>query len=131
MVASAFPTSIDTFVDPIAVGAGQYVWLDGTIRDGNTPGSAILIGSNPALVHSMQHSLDHAALTAIQTKLGIDSSADTTSIDYLLKNPASNNPGHTHNGTYQPLDATLTAWASLTATVYWCRRRSTRSRRAA
>jgi len=33
---------------------------------------------------------------AIETKLGVDGSAIATSIDYLLKNPLSINPGHKH-----------------------------------
>ena len=36
------------------------------------------------------------AIEAIEAKLGIDSSAVVTSIEYLLKNASSVNPGHTH-----------------------------------
>lgn len=37
-----------------------------------------------------------AHLNNLEAKVGIDSSAVATSIDYLLKNAASSNPGHTH-----------------------------------
>lgn len=37
------------------------------------------------------------AIVSIETKLGIDSSAVTSTIDYLLKNPASISPGHLHH----------------------------------
>jgi len=37
-----------------------------------------------------------AHVNNIETKLGIDDSAVATSIDYLLKNPSSSNPGHKH-----------------------------------
>lgn len=38
------------------------------------------------------------ALLALEAKVGADASAVTSSLDYLLKNAASNNPGHTHSG---------------------------------
>jgi len=44
------------------------------------------------------HPNDRAtAIEAIESKLGIDSSAVATSIDYLLKNANSEDPGHTHS----------------------------------
>lgn len=43
-----------------------------------------------------------ATLTAMEAKLGIDASAVTTSIDYLLKNTASVNPGHKHSALWAP-----------------------------
>lgn len=46
--------------------------------------------------HATQHSDANDAIEALENKVGIDSSADTTSIDYKLKNPASVNPGHKH-----------------------------------
>lgn len=51
--------------------------------------------NNPS--HSTQHANANDILEAIETKVGIDSSAVTTSLDYLLKNSASINPGHLHN----------------------------------
>jgi hypothetical protein len=39
-------------------------------------------------------------LNNLEAKVGIDSSAVATSLDYLLKNPLSANPGHTHTLEY-------------------------------
>jgi hypothetical protein len=38
------------------------------------------------------------ALLALEAKVGANASAVTSSLDYLLKNAASNNPGHTPSG---------------------------------
>ena len=46
---------------------------------------------------------------AIETKIGIDSSAVTTSLDYLLKNSASSNPGHKHTLANGATDITASA----------------------
>lgn len=46
--------------------------------------------------HVDHHTLEDQTIEAIQTKLGIDNSADTTSIDYKLKSTSSSNPGHKH-----------------------------------
>lgn len=70
-----FPTSTDSFPDP-----GQNTRMDAT-----------------GFEHDLLHQLVNDALEAIMTKLGIDGSVDTSSIDYLLKNSSSNNPGHTHS----------------------------------
>jgi len=68
-----FPTSKDTLVNP--QGSDNTVAVD----------------------HALQHSNANDAIEALETKVGIDSSADTTSIDYKLKNSASVNPGHKHS----------------------------------
>ena len=47
--------------------------------------------------HAAQHSNANDAIEAIQGKVGVDSSAVVTSIDYLLKNTASVDPGHKHS----------------------------------
>lgn len=44
--------------------------------------------------HAQLHRDINAVVIALQAKLGIDASADITSIDYLVKNAL--NPGHTH-----------------------------------
>jgi hypothetical protein len=49
--------------------------------------------------HAAHHALEDATIEAIQTKLGINSSADTGSIDYLLKSVLSIDPGHKHTAT--------------------------------
>lgn len=41
-----------------------------------------------------------AHLNSLEAKVGIDGSLVTTSLDYLLKNPASLDPGHRHTGLY-------------------------------
>ena len=46
--------------------------------------------------HSTHHALEDDTIEAIQTKLGVDSSAVVTTIDYLLKNTTG---GHDHDGT--------------------------------
>jgi hypothetical protein len=56
----AYPTAIDSFTNPAA---GNNL---------NSPS------------HSTQHINTNAAVTALETKVGIDSSADTNSIDYKL-----------------------------------------------
>lgn len=93
-----FPTSLDSLSNPTPPGAGQYVWLDGTVRDSMVDPATILVGSNAALVHSTQHANANDAIEALEAKLGIDGSAVTTSIDYLLKSASSVNPGHKHTG---------------------------------
>jgi microcystin-dependent protein len=49
--------------------------------------------------HAAHHALEDATIEALQTKLGINSSADTSSIDYLLKSLLSIDPGHKHTAT--------------------------------
>jgi len=68
-----FPTSLDTLTNPVAT--------DNTVT----------------VSHAGQHADSNDAIESLETKVGIDSSADTTSIDYKLKNPASINPGHKHS----------------------------------
>jgi microcystin-dependent protein len=46
--------------------------------------------------HITHHALEDDTLEAIQTKLGVDNSAVTTTIDYKLKSTSSINPGHLH-----------------------------------
>jgi microcystin-dependent protein len=49
--------------------------------------------------HAAHHALEDATIEAIQAKLGINGSADASSIDYLLKSVLSINPGHKHTAT--------------------------------
>jgi hypothetical protein len=73
---SNFPTSLDTF-----------------------PAAATLAGHNLATdPHSTLHGNLGDALAAVEVKIGIDTSAAATTLDYLLKNPASIDPGHKHTG---------------------------------
>jgi hypothetical protein len=70
----AFPTSLDSLTPGIGT-TGQPL-------------------SNPN--HITQHNAESTAIQSIEAKVGIDSSAVTTSIDYLLKSTSSSNPGHKH-----------------------------------
>lgn len=103
----AYPVSIDSISKPHGSASGGTDQL-------NTPG----------VVHGSLHQDEIDAIIALETKLGINSSADTSSIDYLLKNPASNNPGHTHSisslSGVQPIDATLTALAAFNTNGIIC-----------
>ena len=56
---------------------------------------AVLDGTSDVL---FDHPNDRGdAIEAIEAKLGIDSSSDATSIDYLLKHASSVDPGHQHS----------------------------------
>jgi hypothetical protein len=68
----SFPTTKDVFVNP----------------------SVTSPTNNPS--HAGLHTDENTAISAIETKVGINSSTDATSIDYLLKNTSSSNPGHKH-----------------------------------
>lgn len=61
---SNFPTSLDTFTNPT--------------------GTDLLENSNSALDHDLQHSNANDAIEALEAKVGINSSAVTTSHDYKL-----------------------------------------------
>lgn len=51
----------------------------------NPVGADLLDNSNPNLDHDYQHTSVNDALRAIETKLGINSSADATSVDYKIR----------------------------------------------
>jgi len=69
-----FPTALDTFSNP-----GPTDLMD---------------NADAGLDHDVQHSNANDAIEALQAKVGIDASAVTSSLDYLIK--AAANPGHTH-----------------------------------
>lgn len=54
------------------------------------------------VLHSVQHANANDAIEAIQAKIGIDSSSVVTSLNYLLRDSASVNPGHQHTLTSLP-----------------------------
>lgn len=71
--------------------------------------------SNPAgtddvsiVLHSTQHANHNDSIEALEAKVGIDSSADTTSLDYKLKSTSSSNPGHKHTLANGATDVTAT-----------------------
>lgn len=67
-----FPTSIDTLTNPTA--------SDDT----------------STVDHAAQHANANDAIEALEAKVGADSSAVTSSLDYKVSNAASINPGHKH-----------------------------------
>lgn len=78
-----FPTALDTLTNP---SSGNY------LDDGSVP-------------HYLQHSDANDAIEAIEAKLGIDSSSDVASIDYLLKSTSSVDPGHKHSSLWNSAGA--------------------------
>lgn len=85
IMATDFPTSLDSLTNPT---------------------STDTMSSVP---HSDQHANANDAIEALQTKVGIDSSADTGSIDYKLTNTSSSNPGHKHTLADGATDVTASA----------------------
>lgn len=73
-MATNFPTSLDN--------------LD------STRGTSTQALNSPS--HVTHHTNEDDALEAIETKIGVDSSSSTTSLDYILKNTTG---GHDHDGT--------------------------------
>ena len=69
---TVFPTSLDTFVNP------------------NPTDDTVTVN------HAWQHDNANNAITALEAKVWIDSSAVTTSLDYKIKNSSSVDPGHHH-----------------------------------
>ena len=99
-MATNFPSSLDSFTDPVSSDK-----LD-----------------SPD--HAGQHTDKNDAIEAMQTKVGIDSSAVVTSIDYLLKNAASEDPGHVHTvyrlkGTGNVVTGSSTGESSHTDDLLW------------
>ncbi len=66
-----YPTSLDSFTDP--TGTDSVSTVD----------------------HASQHTDHNSAIEALETKVGVDNSADTNSIDYKLNNTTG---GHDHDG---------------------------------
>ena len=71
-MATTFPTTLDTLLNPSASDSMNVV------------------------PHDVQHSNANDAIEALEAKVGVDSSAVTSSLDYLLKHASSVNPGHKH-----------------------------------
>lgn len=60
MTTSSFPAALDVFVDP-------------------TPTTRL---ADPAARHSTEHTLANDALTAVEARIGVRGTVDTTSVDY-------------------------------------------------
>lgn len=85
-MSTSFPGDLDTLTNPV----------------GTDP------QNNPD--HAAQHANANDAIEALEAKVGKDSSAVITSLDYLVKNPASVDPGHHHSiDSIDGLAAALTA----------------------
>lgn len=84
-MAISYPTSLDTLTNPTA----------------SSP------RNNPD--HAQQHSDANDAIEALQAKVGVNSSAVTSSLDYKVTNGSSSNPGHTHTLANGASDVTATA----------------------
>jgi len=80
-----YPTSLDTLTNPEAT------------TNKNT------------LSHAGQHANANDAIEALQAKVGADSSTVGTSIDYLVKNTSSSDPGHKHTLANGATDVTASA----------------------
>lgn len=63
-MSTSFPTTIDTFVNPVS--------------------TDLVANANPALNHDSQHANINDSVKALEIKVGINSSADTSSIDFKL-----------------------------------------------
>lgn len=81
----AFPTTVDSFSTPTAGSLANSPSISGTMNSANT------------------------AIVALETKVGVDSSAVTSSLDYKLTNTASSNPGHKHTLANGATDVTASA----------------------
>lgn len=78
-----FPTSLDSLQNPLST------------------------DTTTAVDHALQHSNANDAIEALESKVGVNSSAVTTSLDYKVSNASSIDPGHHHtNSTLDSLAAT-------------------------
>lgn len=68
-MATGFPTSLDALTNPTS---------SDTLDSATVP-------------HAAQHANVNDAVEALQAKVGVDSSAVTTSLDYKINNPISDN----------------------------------------
>jgi len=59
--------------------------------------------------HVTHHTNEDDAIGALETKVGVDGSAVTTSLDYKLKSASSSNPGHKHTLAQGATDVTASA----------------------
>lgn len=59
--------------------------------------------------HITHHTTEDDTIEALQAKVGVDNSAVATSLDYLVKNTSSSNPGHKHTLANGATDVTASA----------------------
>lgn len=96
---SVYPTDLDTFADAA------------TLHAHNLDGSPIAPETTTIGDHSDLDADLGASIVALEAKVGIDGSADTTSLDFLIQNLISAGP-------FQPLDDDLSAIALLATTPF-------------
>lgn len=96
---SVYPTDLDTFTDAA------------TLHAHNLDGSPIAPETTTIGDHSDLDADLGASIVALEAKVGIDGSADTTSLDFLIQNLISAGP-------FQPLDDDLSAIALLATTPF-------------
>lgn len=87
-----FPTSLDSFTNP---GATDKL-------------------NSAGVVHHEQHSNLNDAVAAIQAKVGIDNSAVTTSLDYLVRHVLPSQTGN--NGKFLTTNGSAASWGNVTIT---------------
>jgi hypothetical protein len=80
-----YPTSLDSLTNPV-------------------PGD-----DQDSPLHTDQHADANDAIEALEAKVGINSSAVATSLDYLVTNASSSNPGHKHTLAAGATDVTASA----------------------
>lgn len=68
-----------------------------------------LTGSESMTTHSSLHNEERDAIDALQAKVGVNSSAVATSLDYKVSNASSSNPGHKHTLAHGATDVTASA----------------------
>jgi hypothetical protein len=84
---ATFPTTIASIVDPLAA----------TLENAE------------GFEHDLLHQKENNEIEAVQTKVGINNSADTSSLDYKLTSTSSSNPGHKHTLANGATDITASA----------------------
>lgn len=88
-MATNYPTTLDT------VGASGSL----PVEPSGTP-----LSTN----HIAAHQNESDAIVALETKVGLNSSSDVTSLDYILKSSSSISPGHKHTITGDMTDVVIT-----------------------
>jgi hypothetical protein len=73
MTTTAFPGALDTFVNPKSGPAGT-----GSNADGSPVSGA------PTVAHAALHGLENDAIAALEAKVGVDNSTDTSSLDHRV-----------------------------------------------
>ena len=81
----------------------------------NNPTSTQL--ESAPVTHHLQHGIENDAIQALQLKVGINTSTDHTSLDYLVKSAA--NPGHSHTGQVSFNSAAITGTNITSGMGFW------------